>query len=174
MARYPKLNAAAHYIISRCQPADLGATKLNKILWFADVEYFERYGKSITGDEYVKRQFGPVPKHAPMATRELEESGLIVSREVDYFGKPKKEFWSLQEADITGFDPNAIAIIDKMIDWVCIDHTATSISDKTHNILWESAEMGEVIPLGAALAYRSAEITEEDIAWAYRELEAAE
>jgi Protein of unknown function (DUF4065) len=174
MTRYPKLNAAAHYIISRCRPDDLGATKLNKILWFADVAYFERYGKSITGDEYVKRQFGPVPKHVPMAIRELEESRMIVSREVDYFGRPKKEFWSLQDANIDTFDPNAISIIDQIIEWICVDHTATSISDKTHDLLWESAEMGEVIPLGAALASRSAEINEEDIAWARRELEAAE
>jgi hypothetical protein len=174
MARYPKLNAAVHYIISRCQPDDLGATKLNKILWFADVAYYERYGKSITGDEYVKRQFGPVPKHVPMATRELEAAGLIVSKQVDFFGKPKTEFWALEEADINGFDPNAIAIIDQMVDWICHDHTASSISDQTHDLLWESAEMGEIIPLGAALAFRAAEITEEDIVWARRELEAAE
>ncbi len=174
MARYPKLNAAVHYVVSRCQPEDLGATKLNKILWFADVAYYERYGKTITGDQYVKRQFGPVPKHVPLAIRELQEDGLIISRETDYFGRPKKEFWSLREANISDFDANSIALIDKVIDWICYSHTATSISDQTHNLLWESAAMGEVIPLGAALAFRSAEITEKDIAWAYRELEAAE
>src|SRR5687768_12406409 len=103
MARFSKLNATVHYIISRCQPEDLGATKLNKILWFADVAYYERFGKTITGDEYVKRQFGPVPKHVPMATRELEDEGLIVSKEVEYFGKSKREFWSLREADISSF-----------------------------------------------------------------------
>lgn len=170
MTRYPKLNATVHYVISRCQPEDLGATKLNKILWFADVAYYERFGKTITGDEYVKRQFGPVPKHVLAATRELEDKGLIVSKEVEHFGKPKREFWSLEEADISNFDPHSIAIIDQMIEWICTDHTASTISDHTHDILWESAEMGEVIPLGAALAYRAAEITEDDIAWARAEL----
>lgn len=174
MARYPKLNSVAHYIISRCQPDDLGATKLNKILWFADVAYYERFGKSITGDEYVKRQFGPVPKHVPMAIRELEDEHLIVSKEIDFFGKPKREFWSLAEPDISSFDPNAIAIVDQMIEWICFDHTATSISGETHDLLWESAEMGEVIPLGAALAFRAAEITENDFAWAKAELEKVE
>lgn len=174
MARFSKLAATVHYVISRCRPDDLGATKLNKILWFADVAYYERYGESITGDDYVKRQFGPVPKHVLAATRNLEEAGLIVSREVNYYGRPKKEFWSLREPDISGFDPNAISIIDQMIDWICLDHTAGSISDRTHDLLWESAEIGEVIPLGAALAYRPAEITEDDIEWAQRELQAAE
>jgi len=174
MARYPKLAATVHYVISRCRPDDLGATKLNKILWFSDVAYYERYGKSITDDDYVKGQFGPVPKHVPAAIRELEETDVIVTREVDYYGKPKKEFWSLQEPDISSFDPNAVAIIDRMIEWICFNHTAGSISDRKHDLLWESAEMGEAIPLGAALAYRSAEITEDDIEWARKELQAAE
>ncbi|PSM16569.1 Panacea domain-containing protein [Nitratireductor sp. StC3] len=172
MTQYQKLNDAVHYVVSRCRPDDLGATKLNKILWFADVAYYERFGTSITGDEYVKRQFGPVPKHVPAATRELEEQGRIVSREVEYFGRPKREFWALKEADISRFDPNAIAIIDQMIEWICNGHTAVSISEMTHDLLWDSAEMGETIPLGAALAFRNAEITEDDIAWAERELEA--
>jgi hypothetical protein len=174
MARYPKLTTAIHYVISRCRPDDLGATKLNKILWFADVEYYERHGESITGDQYIKRQFGPVPKHALAVLDGLEQAGAIVSREAVYFGKPKKEFWSLREPDISNFDPNAIAIIDRMIAWICLDHTAASISERTHDLLWESAEMGETIPLGAALAFRADEITEDDVAWARKELQAAE
>ncbi len=170
MAKYPKLNTAVHYIISRCQPDELGATKLNKILWYSDIACYERTGSSITGDEYVKRQFGPVPKHTPTALRELEEAGAVVSRDVHYYGREKREFWSLREPDISAFDANTIALIDQMIDWICTDHTARTISDETHDLLWESAEMGEVIPFGAALASRSAEVTEDDLSWARDEL----
>lgn len=121
-------------------------------------------------NSYVKLQYGPVPKHAPMATRELEEIGAIVSRSVEYFGKSKREFWAISEPDISRFAPEAISIIDQMIEWICHNHTASSISEKTHDLLWESAEIGEEIPLAAALASRSAEITEDDVAWARSEL----
>jgi hypothetical protein len=34
-----RLVCVTHYVIKRCDPAKLGATKLNKVLWFADVIY---------------------------------------------------------------------------------------------------------------------------------------
>lgn len=35
--------------------------KLSKILYFADKSHLEKYGRTITGDSYVKMKFGPVP-----------------------------------------------------------------------------------------------------------------
>jgi Protein of unknown function (DUF4065) len=165
-----KLNNTVHFIISRCQPSELGATKLNKILWYSDLVHFEKFGSTITSDDYVKRQFGPVPKHVPISIRELEANDKIATREIEIFGKPKREYWSLNEPDISSFSPHEISILDSTIDWICTSHTAQSISDHTHDLLWESAEIGEVIPFGAALAYRAAEITPDDISWAIEEL----
>jgi len=35
-----RLAAMAHYVIARCAPEELGATKLNKVLWFTDVFHY--------------------------------------------------------------------------------------------------------------------------------------
>ncbi len=35
--------------------------KCHKILYFADNEHLSKYGRSITGDAYVRMDFGPVP-----------------------------------------------------------------------------------------------------------------
>ncbi|MFD2578876.1 Panacea domain-containing protein [Novosphingobium colocasiae] len=61
-----------------------GAIRLNKILWFADCHAFRENGVSITGDTYLKRKFGPVPKHVLAALRDLEGEGKVVVREVPY------------------------------------------------------------------------------------------
>ena len=37
--------------------------KCQKILYFADNEHLSRYGRSITGDAYVRMDFGPVPTY---------------------------------------------------------------------------------------------------------------
>lgn len=42
----------------------LGKVKLMKLLYFADFDHFFKHGQSITGDTYVKLDFGPVPQNA--------------------------------------------------------------------------------------------------------------
>src|SRR5437899_3187118 len=41
---------------------DIGKTKLMKLLYLIDFTAYERTGKSITNDQYVHWQFGPVPR----------------------------------------------------------------------------------------------------------------
>jgi hypothetical protein len=57
-------------------------------------------------------------------------------------------------------------IIDNVIAWVCDAHTATSISDLSHDAIWEAADEGEEIPLYAVLAATPGAITQADMDWA--------
>jgi hypothetical protein len=73
-----------HYIIARCDPTKLGATKLKKVLWFADVMYYRHHGRTITGvDNYVKRQFGPVQRTMLGVLDELKRHQKIAERPVE-------------------------------------------------------------------------------------------
>jgi hypothetical protein len=55
-----KFKALVHYIVASCDdPQRLGATKLNKVLWFADAFSYRATKNSITDETYVKRQRGP-------------------------------------------------------------------------------------------------------------------
>lgn len=40
---------------------NLGITKLNKLLYYSDFKHYSLYGRSITGDDYVRMKRGPVP-----------------------------------------------------------------------------------------------------------------
>ena len=62
-----------------------------------------------------------------------------------------------------------ISLADYIIETVCDDHTATSISELSHDSVWRLAEIGEEIPLYAVLAGKAGEVTEETMAWARSE-----
>lgn len=162
-----KLKSLAHYICWKCQdPATLGAVKLNKVLWFADTTAFIMWGKPITEATYVKQQFGPVPSSIYAALHELVTERKLVIRDMPHFGKAKREFIALVSADISMFSPEEISLVDEVIHEICNNHTATSISEASHDRIWELAEIGETIPYQAVLASELGEITDADLAWA--------
>lgn len=166
-----KLAKLTHYICYQCHdPSVLGATKLNKILWYADLIAYLKTGKQITGERYVKQQFGPVPKHILVVIEDLEEKKDLVIREVPFYGKQKREYIALTEPDISMFSPEEISIVDSVMDVVCHKHTASSISLASHDVIWKLAEIGEEVPMYAVLASELGEVTDKDIRWAQKAL----
>ena len=141
----------AHYIIYRSTPDKLGATKLNKVMWFSDLEAYERFGQSISGQEtYEKKQFGPVPNHINDCLRNLQKSGAVTFRANPTPAGDRHEYLWLKEPDISSFTAEEIDIINRSIEWVCDHHSAVTISKKTHDALWQETEGGEQIEIKAA------------------------
>ena len=155
-----------HYICAKVDsPNKLGAIKLNKILFFSDSITYLNEGESITGETYIKRQYGPVPKSILPIISELVTNKRIVTRDKKYQGITKREYISLKEPNLKEFFAEEIALIDNIINFVCDGHTAESISDLTHDDIWEMAEIGEEIPLNAAFVAYLGEIDESDVKW---------
>lgn len=167
-----KLHHLTHYIISRCdEPSVLGATKLNKILWFSDAWAYMRLGSPITEARYEKRQFGPVPSGILNVQNNLVKNGRIILRQGAYGGYPQTQFVSLTTPDINGFSGPQISLVDSIISDICHNHTAASISQASHDIVWDAAELGEEIPLYAVFASRQAELTGDDVVWAREQMQ---
>lgn len=162
---YEKFKDLVHYV---CQIADrdkLGATKLAKILWYSDIISYINHGNSLTGSAYKKQQFGPVPRDFWQTLEELSSEGKVLIRDVQWFRNLKKEFISLVEPDISRFGASEISMIAQITHDICHHFTAESISDLTHDIIWELADMGEDIPYCAIYGAQLGEITQEDIQW---------
>jgi len=156
-----------HYVCHKASdPSVLGAVKLNKVLWYSDVIQYMLTGHAITGEEYVKRQHGPVPRHILSAVDELVAAGRVARGKVDHYGFMKNEYIALVEPDLSAFAADEIARIDEAFEHVCLKNTAKSISDETHGVVWDLAEMGEVMPYSTVFAASQGEIDEVDIAWA--------
>lgn len=164
---FEKLKAMMHIVCNMAEdPSVLGRVKLNKVPWYADSMAFLLHGKSITGERYIKRQFGPVPARFMPAQRELEKEDKIVRGKVDYFNRTKEEFISMKEPDRSLFSADDMNIINMAFEHVCLKNTASSVSAETHNDIWELAEIGEEIPLETIFAAQLGEITEIDVQWA--------
>jgi hypothetical protein len=73
-----KFKSLVHYIIARAgNKPGFGATKLNKVLWFADARLFMLRGKPITGAAYIREKWGPVPQQIMPVRDELVREGHI-------------------------------------------------------------------------------------------------
>lgn len=131
-----------------------GSTKLNKVLWFSEARSFETSGTPISGEEFVKDKFGPRSSHLKLVCSELEELGLIEPFVEQVSSYSALRFRAHQPPDISVFTGQQLSLIDWWIANVAEKHTATSISDLSHDYGWEVARMGETLPLNAFLAKR--------------------
>lgn len=171
-----KLKALVHYVIARTENrAELGSIKLNKVLWLSDLTSYVLTGSPITGERYIKQQFGPVAASMVGILNELQSEKKIVVRETEAFGNPKTDYISLIDpAKISEqFSGEEISLVERARELVCEHHTAMSISDASHDIIWELAEIGEEIPHAAVFASRLDGVTKEDVRWAANAHDAA-
>jgi len=161
-----KFKRLVHYVIAQAggRPG-FGATKLNKVLWFADARQYITTGQAITGADYIRQQFGPVPKLIMPIRDELVAEGKIrvdppASKYVGW------RFRSLRSPGDVGLTDKERQTVDYWIKHISEDHTADSISEESHDYAWEIAKMGEPLPYFAFLANRVREPNEEEIEWA--------
>ncbi len=88
----------------------LGLTKLWKLIYFVDVTALRERGTTITGSEFVKYPFGPVPSRGEKVLKamrreklletEQRASGLITQTFVTALGKPDARLFSAEERAI--------------------------------------------------------------------------
>jgi hypothetical protein len=116
------------------------------------------HGKPIAGAAYIREKHGPVPKQIMPIRDELERAGEIrVFKEGNLI-----RITSDAKPDLSAFTREELQIIDFWIDHIDKDHTATSISDESHDYAWDIAQMGEEIPLYAILANRIRDPSEQE------------
>jgi hypothetical protein len=157
------------YISDRCQlDPTFGATKLNKILFYADFIHYANTGEAITGQEYMRLDKGPAPRHLLPIREALIENRELIVRSQPYGGFQQKRPIALRSADLSGFTGEEIAQVDAVISQLW-GRTATEVSEISHRFDgWKLASDRETIPYETAFISER-EPTEEDFEFA-REL----
>lgn len=162
-----KFETLVHYICWTCDdPTRLGKVKLNKALWYSDTNAFLKLGEPITGESYRKDKLGPVASHLGQAVAALEQRGVLKVQPTEYYERSTWDFIATDEPDMSAFSDEEVGIVASVVRFVCYENTATSISELTHDRIWEIAMRGETIPYHAVLASELGEVTPEDIEWA--------
>lgn len=170
-----KFDNLVHYVIATCpDPAKLGSTKLQKILWKSDTRLYATQQQSITGATYQKREFGPATNELWLSQDRLQNQGRIRHwRDKGFSGGYQKQVYqNLVPADPSFLSHEERQAVDYWIKEICLNHTAESISEETHGYAWEIAEMGEEMPLASVFVDDlPEEMSEEARAWSREEVE---
>jgi hypothetical protein len=138
------------YVAAECfTDPKFGATKLNKILWWADFLAYAKYGRPITGIEYQRLGKGPAPRRLVPVRNDMESAGDIAVSEVPgRGGYIQKKIVPVRAANLDVFEPKDIAVVDDVIRALW-RKTAKGVSNLSHGKAWEIAGDGEPIPYEA-------------------------
>ena len=161
-----KFKALVHYVVARTAgKPNFGAVKLNKVLWFADARQYLLTGGSITGADYIRKPFGPVPRQIEAIRDELVAEGKIkvTPPKFEYEGW---RFTSSRSPNVTPLSEAELNTVNWWIRHIGDDHTADSISEESHDYAWEIAKNGEALPLYSQLTSRIREPQGDELSWA--------
>ncbi len=115
-----------------CYPEGQFKTKLNKLLFYADFAHYANHETSITGLQYVKMQYGPVPSNYERYQIYLIENDMLEIEEIvfpdDSSGERLK---SKKGPDLSCFSESEVHILTKVKD-LFNNVTCKKISDVSH------------------------------------------
>lgn len=153
-ARADKMRELVLYVVNRCEnDSRLGATKLNKILFYADFLAYVNLGKSITNYEYRALPQGPVPTKLLPLRNSMVDEGDLLFYEREYHGKKQHRFAALRNANLAVFNASEIALVDAVIEKLW-GQSAKAVSQLSHQFIgWHFADekSQELIPYEVAL-----------------------
>lgn len=144
-----KLENLILYILEKCGgKPNVGETVIYKLLYFMDFDNFELYGQPITGMNYVKLQYGPVPtarEYKPVIDAMIENNKLKIITQ-NYHGMTQKRYIALIEANKDFFSQLEINNIDNVISFLS-NKSAVEIENYVHgDAPWKLTEFKTKIP----------------------------
>jgi putative zinc finger/helix-turn-helix YgiT family protein len=123
-------------------------TKLNKLLWYCDFLHYKETSVSITGSQYIRLPYGPVPDNyeriigimqpklldkdeIPFNTKE----GMVLGKQFTALVKPDRSIFSEQEIKVMNFIADTFS-----------DYTSTGIMNKSHQeTAYKKCKDGDII-----------------------------
>lgn len=145
------------------QDEAFGATKLNKVLFFADFLAYLYLGKSISGQEYQRLPEGPAPKKLLDARASLVKAKRLALNEVPYYTRKQIRPIALDVPDLNVFTVREMAIIGQVVVSLW-NKDASECSGLSHKFIgWIWAKDKETIPYEVALIANQTDPTTKEV-----------
>ncbi len=145
--RPDKLRQVLLYVLAKVgAKPNVGETVLYKLLYFIDMDYYEKTSKSITGLTYVRNHFGPTPAVDFKAiVTDMQRQGELDIVETKYFNKTQKKYLPIASPDLDKLTASELRHINQELARLS-DKTASELSQFSHyDTPWLVAKPGQPI-----------------------------
>lgn len=136
---------------------NVGETVLYKLLYFIDMDYYEKHEEQLMGLTYIKNHHGPTPVEFKKVIDEMIADGDIVQVKSKYFTYEQRKYLAVREPNLKLLDnAQEIEHINEELNRLS-DKNASELSDLSHrDIPWIGADDKKPIEYEAVF-YRTKE-----------------
>lgn len=157
MARinHKKYKNAVLFFAQKVQNGTLGKLKMMKLLYYLDFDFFEKYGRSVTGDEYLRFENGPVPRMAEKLLKEMNGKEIkITKRAIGTGYNDQMHIEARADFDVNAFEKEELLMLEEIAaKWE--KFTGSEMKNASHGEApWIATKPNEVIDYNLAL-YRN-------------------
>jgi DNA-binding XRE family transcriptional regulator/uncharacterized phage-associated protein len=124
---------------------NIGQTVLYKILYFIDLDYYEKFETQLIGATYIKNTYGPTPVSFAKIVNQMKSEGRLVEVKSKFFDRDQTKYMPVAEANVSSLSGQELKHIDDEIER--LGHlTAKQLSELSHkDTPWLVAKDREVI-----------------------------
>jgi len=110
---------------------NIGESVLNKLFYFIDFDYYEKYEEQIIGATYIKNHYGPTPCEFKKVVDDMKQKNEIEEVRSKYFRFDQKKYLPLRKPDLNILSAREIGHIDDVLNRLS-DKSASEIRDYSH------------------------------------------
>lgn len=147
-ANYDKYKEMIQYLVKKF-PKGLPKTKLAKMLYLADFAKFYHTYSSMSGMQYRRIQYGPVPDQYFRAIEELRDDGLIDYVEAPYLDKIMYNIKPTRGLDVVNehlLEVDEKILLDDIFARWKSENTDTIVAFTHNQLPYSLCGKGEIIP----------------------------
>lgn len=146
-----KYRNAIIFFAQKIQNGTLGKLKLMKLLYYLDFDFFEKYRQSVTHDEYLRFENGPVPRMAEKIIKEMDGKEIkITKRKIKAGLNDQQHIEVISNFDLNTFTKEELVMLEEVASkWE--KFTGSEMKTATHGEApWISTKPNEVIDYNLA------------------------
>jgi len=134
------------YVLGKLDQGKREFHKIFKILWFADISHMRDWGRLITGDTYIKMEYGPVPSLLYDIFKGVRDRKSDFDKYAQYIDVQGYKVVPLKSVDLDNLSDSDIEKLNKSIE-ENIGLSMGQLTDKSHGIAWKKSGDNQEINL---------------------------